>query len=37
MLLPFGRRIGASLAVRLFDADITGDASRGMNSPYYTR
>ena len=37
MLLPFGRRIGASLSVRLFDGDVTGDASRGMGSPFYAR
>ena len=37
MLLPFGRKIGANLSVRLFDGDVTRDASRGMNSPYYVR
>lgn len=35
MLLPFGRRIGASLSVRLFDGDVTREASRGMASPFY--
>jgi Putative mono-oxygenase ydhR len=35
LLLPFGRRIGASLSVRLFDGDVTRDASTGMASPFY--
>ena len=35
MLLPFGRKIGASLSVRLFDGDVTHDASKGMGSPFY--
>jgi hypothetical protein len=35
MLLPFGRTIGASLSVRLFDGEVTRDASRGMSSPFY--
>ena len=35
MLLPFGRKISASLTVRLFDGDVTRDASRGMDSPFY--
>ncbi len=37
MLLPFGRKIGATLSVRLFDGDVTRDASRGMSSPYYVK
>ena len=35
MLLPFGRKIGATLSVRLFDGDVTRDASLGMGSPFY--
>jgi len=37
MLLPFGRNIGATLSVRLFDGDVTRDASRGMGSPFYNK
>jgi hypothetical protein len=37
MLLPFGRKIGASLSVRLFDGDVTRDASHGMGSPFYSK
>ena len=37
MLLPFGRKIGATLSVRLFDGDVTRDASRGMASPFYVK
>lgn len=35
LLLPFGRQISASLSVRLFDGDVTRDASKGMSSPFY--
>jgi hypothetical protein len=35
MLLPYGRSIGAALSVRLFDGEITAQASRGMASPFY--
>jgi hypothetical protein len=34
-LAAAARHIGGSLTVKLFDGDVTADASRGMSSPYY--
>jgi len=36
MLAGFARAVNASLTVKLFDGDVVAEASRGMNSPYYT-
>jgi hypothetical protein len=35
LLIPFGRKINGNLAVRLFDADATRDASAAMGSPFF--
>ena len=35
MLLPFGKKIGANLSVRLFDGAIVSEASMSMGSPFY--
>lgn len=35
LLVPFASRVGGNLSVRIFDAEVTADASRGMKSPYY--
>ena len=37
MLLPFAAKVQGSLSVRLFDGDVTADASTGMASPFYSR
>jgi len=34
-LAEAAKQLGGSLSVRLFDGDVTADANRGMNSPYY--
>lgn len=36
MLADFAKAAGASLTVKLFDGDVTAEASRGMRSPYFT-
>lgn len=35
MLSEFAKASNASLTVKLFDAGVVAEASRGMNSPYY--
>ncbi|PKO53316.1 MAG: hypothetical protein CVU26_04965 [Betaproteobacteria bacterium HGW-Betaproteobacteria-2] len=35
LLVPFAAQINGNLSVKLFDGDITRDASIGMRSPYY--
>jgi hypothetical protein len=35
LLVPFAAQINGNLSVKLFDGDITRDASIGMQSPYY--
>jgi len=34
-LAAAAKQIGGSLSVKLFNGDITADANKGMNSPYY--
>ncbi len=36
LLVPFARKVNGNLTTKLFDGDIVADASKGMNSPYYT-
>ncbi len=36
MLAGFAKRANASLTVKLFDGDVVAEASRGMNSPFFT-
>lgn len=36
MLLGFAKAANATLTVKLFDGEVVAEASRGMNSPYYT-
>jgi Putative mono-oxygenase ydhR len=36
-LAAAAKQIGGTLSVKLFDGDITADANRGMDSPYYER
>jgi hypothetical protein len=35
LLIPFAAQVNGNLAVRLFDADATRDASIGMASPFF--
>ncbi|MFO1435436.1 MAG: hypothetical protein U1F34_03375 [Gammaproteobacteria bacterium] len=35
LLLPFARKVNGNLSVRLFNGDVTRDASAGMDSPFY--
>ncbi|MCJ2057402.1 YdhR family protein [Methylobacterium sp. J-048] len=35
LLIPFAAQVGGSLSVRLFDADVTREASRAIHSPFY--
>lgn len=35
LLVPFAAQINGNLSVKLFDGDVTRDASIGMQSPYY--
>jgi hypothetical protein len=37
LLLPFAGKVNGNLSVRLFDGDVTGEASAGMSSPFYVR
>jgi hypothetical protein len=37
LLLPFAGKVSGNLSVRLFDGDVTGEASAGMGSPFYVR
>jgi len=36
-LAAAAKQIGGSLSVKLFNGDITADANKGMDSPYYER
>ncbi len=36
-LAAAAKQIGGTLSVKLFNGDITADANRGMDSPYYER
>ncbi|WP_210271768.1 YdhR family protein [Peteryoungia desertarenae] len=36
MLSDFAKGSNASLTVKLFDGDVVAEASRGMNSPFYS-
>jgi hypothetical protein len=36
-LAAAANQLGGSLSVKLFDGDITADASRGMSSPFYSK
>ena len=36
-LAAAAEQLGGSLTVKLFNSDITADANRGMNSPFYAR
>jgi hypothetical protein len=36
LLIPFGKKVNGNLALRLFDADATRDASADIASPYST-
>ena len=35
VLVPLAQRLNGSLSVKLFDAQVTRDASVGMKSPFY--
>jgi hypothetical protein len=34
-LIPFAKQVNGNLTVKLFDGDITKEASIGMNCPFY--
>lgn len=36
-LAAAAKQLGGSLSVKLFNGDITSDANRGMDSPFYER
>ena len=36
LLVPFARKVSGNLTTKLFDGDVVADASKGMNSPYYS-
>lgn len=36
LLIPFAKQVNGNLTVKLFDGDITKEASIGMNSPFYS-
>ncbi|MGK7921906.1 MAG: hypothetical protein AB4080_18070 [Trichodesmium sp.] len=36
LLIPFVKQVNGNLSVKLFDGDVTKEASIGMNSPFYT-
>jgi hypothetical protein len=36
-LADAAKQLGGSLSVKLFDGDVTADANRGMDSPFYER
>src|SRR5690554_1189088 len=36
LLVPFAHKINGNLTIKLFDGDITAEASKDMNSPYYS-
>ncbi|MEH1971380.1 YdhR family protein [Nostoc sp.] len=35
ILIPFAKQVNGNLTVKLFDGDITKEASTGMSSPFY--
>jgi len=35
LLTPFARQVNGNLSVKLFDGDVTKQASTGMRSPFY--
>ena len=37
LLLPTARQLGGNLSVKLFDGEVTTEASVGMASPFYVR
>ncbi|WP_193197348.1 YdhR family protein [Nostoc sp. MG11] len=36
ILIPFAKQVNGNLSVKLFNGDITEEASRGMDSPFYS-
>ncbi|NMG05647.1 YdhR family protein [Brasilonema sp. UFV-L1] len=36
LLIPFAKQVNGNLTVKLFDGEITQEASIGMNSPFYS-
>jgi hypothetical protein len=36
LLIPFAQQVKGNLTVKLFDGDITKEASTGMSSPFYS-
>ena len=36
LLADFAKAVDASLTVKLFDGDVVAEASKGMNSPFFT-
>ncbi|KAF3890246.1 MULTISPECIES: YdhR family protein [Nostocales] len=35
LLIPFAKQVNGNLTVKIFDGDITKEASIGMSSPFY--
>ncbi|NES67335.1 MAG: YdhR family protein, partial [Okeania sp. SIO2D1] len=35
LLIPFVKQVNGNLSVKLFDGDVTKEASLGMDSPFY--
>lgn len=35
-LIPFAKKVNGNLTVKIFDGDVTNEASIGMNSPFYS-
>ncbi len=36
LLIPFAKQVNGNLTVKLFDGDVTREASTSMNSPFYS-
>lgn len=36
LLIPFAKKVNGNLTVKIFDGDVTKEASIGMNSPFYS-
>jgi hypothetical protein len=36
LLIPFAKQVDGNLTVKLFDGDVTREASTSMNSPFYS-
>jgi hypothetical protein len=36
LLIPFAQKINGNLSVKLFNGDIVAEASKDMNSPFYS-